>query len=50
MIILDGKKVAEKSNLEIKNKVENLAAQAGRSPFLAAILVGDDKASKHMFL
>ena len=46
MIIVDGKKVAEKSNLEIKNKVENLAAQAGRSPFLAAILVGDDKASE----
>ena len=46
MIILDGKKVAEKSNLEIKNKVENLKAQAGRSPFLAAILVGDDKASE----
>ena len=46
MIILDGKKVAEKSNLEIKNKVENLKAQTGRSPFLAAILVGDDKASE----
>ena len=46
MIILDGKKVAEKSNLEIKNKVENLKAQVGRSPFLAAILVGDDKASE----
>ena len=46
MIILDGKKIAEKSNLEIQNKVEILKVQAGRSPFLAAILVGDDKASE----
>ena len=43
-------KKLQKKQFRDKNKVENLKAQAGRSPFLAAILVGDDKASKHMFL
>ena len=43
-LILDGKKLAEKSNDDLLARVEILK-QTGRPPKLVAILVGDDPAS-----
>ncbi|MCC6510324.1 MAG: bifunctional 5,10-methylenetetrahydrofolate dehydrogenase/5,10-methenyltetrahydrofolate cyclohydrolase, partial [Pirellulaceae bacterium] len=45
-ILLDGKTTAEAIRAEIRKEVEQLQAETGRVPTLAAILVGDDPASQ----
>ena len=45
-IVLDGKAIAEKNKPELLEKVSKLKNDRGRSPSLAAILVGDDPASR----
>ncbi|MBL6694012.1 MAG: bifunctional 5,10-methylene-tetrahydrofolate dehydrogenase/5,10-methylene-tetrahydrofolate cyclohydrolase [Proteobacteria bacterium] len=45
-IILDGKSLAEKSNLEIAKKAKILTDKFKRPPALSAIIVGEDPASK----
>lgn len=45
MVVLDGKKTSESIKIEIKNEVENLVANGGKRPHLAAVLVGDNGAS-----
>ncbi|MDR9403570.1 MAG: bifunctional methylenetetrahydrofolate dehydrogenase/methenyltetrahydrofolate cyclohydrolase FolD [Halothece sp. Uz-M2-17] len=42
---LDGKALAQQIQGELKQRVEKLQAQVGRSPGLAVIMVGDDPAS-----
>ena len=44
--ILDGKKLAEKLNLELKEKISEIYNKIGKRPKLATILVGDNPASK----
>ena len=44
--ILDGKKVANEIKDEITEEVKKLVASGGKTPHLAAILVGDDGASQ----
>jgi len=44
--VLNGKKLAEKLNSELKNKINLDFKRTGIKPKLAAILVGDDPASK----
>jgi len=44
-IVLDGKAFAEKNKAELSEKTSKLKNELGRSPSLAAILVGDDPAS-----
>lgn len=44
--ILDGKKLAEKLNSELKNKIKKAVEITGVRPKLATILVGKDPASK----
>ena len=44
-VVLDGKAFAEKNKAELSKKVSKLKNDLGRSPSLAAILVGDDPAS-----
>ena len=44
-LILDGKKLAKESELQLKERVEALKARTGKTPILATILVGDDPAS-----
>ena len=44
--VLDGKKLAEKLNSELKTKINLDIKRTGIKPKLAAILVGDDPASK----
>jgi methylenetetrahydrofolate dehydrogenase (NADP+)/methenyltetrahydrofolate cyclohydrolase len=44
--ILDGKKLAEKLNSELKNKIKKAVEITGVKPKLATILVGKDAASK----
>ncbi len=44
--ILDGKKVAREIQEEIARDVERMIAAGGRPPGLAAVLVGDDPASR----
>jgi len=44
--VLNGKKLAEKLNSELKNKINLDIKRTGIKPKLAAILVGDDPASK----
>lgn len=46
MIILDGKKAAAEWCAETARRVAALAAETGRTPRLAAVLVGDDPASE----
>lgn len=46
MILLDGKKLAEDVKLELKGEVQKMMAEGKRAPHLAAILVGDNPASK----
>lgn len=46
MIILDGKKLAEEVKQELKLEVEKMLHAGQRAPHLAAILVGDNPASK----
>lgn len=43
--LLDGKALAQKIQLELKEKVANLEPQIGRPPGLAVLMVGDDPAS-----
>ena len=45
-IVLDGKAFAEKNKAELLEKVSKLKNDRGSSPSLAAILVGDDPASR----
>ena len=44
--ILNGRKLADKLNLELKDKIQKTIEQTGVSPTLATILVGEDPASK----
>lgn len=44
--ILDGKKLAEKLNSELKREIFNVKAKTGIDPKLAAIIVGDNPASE----
>lgn len=46
MQILDGKKVAAEIRDEIAGKVKEIKAKGGKTPHLAAILVGEDPASQ----
>lgn len=46
MVILDGVKVAKEIKAEIKIEVEKILSLGKRAPHLAAILVGEDGASK----
>lgn len=46
MVLLDGKKLAEEVKLEIKKEVDAMVDKGLRPPHLAAILVGDNPASK----
>lgn len=43
---LDGKALAQQTQGELKQRIETLKAQVGRSPGLAVIMVGDDPASE----
>ncbi len=44
--ILDGRKLADKLNLELKTKINNIVKKVEIRPKLATILVGEDPASK----
>lgn len=46
MILLDGKATAEAIKNEIAIQVEEIVAKGGRRPHLAAVIVGEDGASK----
>lgn len=46
MVLLDGKALAETIKGEIKNEVDAMIARGQRPPHLAAVLVGDNPASK----
>ncbi len=45
-IVIDGKALAERVRLKLKDEVEIVTRQLGRAPKLAVILVGDNPASK----
>ena len=45
MLLLDGKKLADELKIEIAKEVETLKAAGGKTPHLAAILVGNDGGS-----
>ena len=44
-LLLDGKSLAKKTELELSERVASLKTKGGRTPILATILVGDDPAS-----
>lgn len=46
MILIDGKKTSAEVKAEIKKDVEDFKAKGGKTPHLAAILVGNDGASE----
>ena len=46
MILIDGKKTSAEVKAEIKKDVESFVGQGGKTPHLAAILVGNDGASE----
>ncbi len=46
MVLLDGKLVAEQVKSELKKEVEILKSEGKRPPHLAAVLIGDNPASK----
>jgi methylenetetrahydrofolate dehydrogenase (NADP+)/methenyltetrahydrofolate cyclohydrolase len=46
MNIINGKEISQSIRQELKQKVENLIKQTGKTPALATILVGEDPASK----
>jgi methylenetetrahydrofolate dehydrogenase (NADP+)/methenyltetrahydrofolate cyclohydrolase len=46
MVLLDGKKIAAEIKAELKQKIDEQFAITGRRPGLAAILVGENPASK----
>ena len=45
MLLLDGKKLADELKIEIAREVEELKAKGGKTPHLAAVLVGNDGGS-----
>ena len=45
MLLLDGKKLADELKIEIAQEVESLKSKGGKTPHLAAILVGNDGGS-----
>ena len=47
MQLLDGNACSEEIRKEIKNEVETIISTGGRSPHLAAVLVGSDGASQN---
>lgn len=49
MVLLDGKRVAEKTRLEIANGVNEFVAKHGRAPGLTVVRVGEDPAS-HVYV
>lgn len=44
-LVLDGKALAQKTEIELSQRVAKLKEKTGRTPILATILVGDDPAS-----
>ena len=46
MILIDGKKTSAEVKADIKQEVEAFKAKGGKTPHLAAILVGNDGASE----
>ena len=46
MILIDGKKTATAIKEEIKEKVQSYTNQGKRPPYLIAVLVGNDPASR----
>jgi methylenetetrahydrofolate dehydrogenase (NADP+)/methenyltetrahydrofolate cyclohydrolase len=44
--ILDGKKLADKLNLDLKKKISQVVSQLGIRPKLVTVMVGEDPASK----
>jgi methylenetetrahydrofolate dehydrogenase (NADP+)/methenyltetrahydrofolate cyclohydrolase len=46
MVLLDGKKLSEEILNEISEEVKNIKAKGGKTPHLAAIIVGTDGASE----
>lgn len=45
-VIIDGKKTSEEIKNEIANRVQEIKAEGGKVPHLAAVLVGEDPASQ----
>ncbi|HLU90060.1 MAG TPA: tetrahydrofolate dehydrogenase/cyclohydrolase catalytic domain-containing protein, partial [Cyclobacteriaceae bacterium] len=45
-VIIDGKKTSEEIKNEIANRVQEIKANGGKVPHLAAVLVGEDPASQ----
>jgi methylenetetrahydrofolate dehydrogenase (NADP+)/methenyltetrahydrofolate cyclohydrolase len=45
-ILLDGKSLSKQIEIELKNKVASIVQNAGKTPVLATILVGDDPSSE----
>ena len=45
MIIIDGKKTSQDIRNEIAEEVKNITAKGGKTPHLAAVLVGNNGAS-----
>ncbi|MBN1789408.1 MAG: bifunctional methylenetetrahydrofolate dehydrogenase/methenyltetrahydrofolate cyclohydrolase FolD [Bacteroidales bacterium] len=46
MLLIDGKKIASEIKQEIAREVQQIKAQGGKTPHLAAVLVGHDGASE----
>jgi len=46
MTIIDGKVLAQTIKAEIRTEVESIKARGGKTPHLAAVLIGDDPASQ----
>ncbi len=46
MVLLDGKKISDEIKSEIAAEVSKMIADTGKSPHLAAVLVGEDPASQ----
>lgn len=44
-LILDGKALAQKTEAELRERVNNIRSKSGETPILATILVGEDPAS-----
>lgn len=44
--VIDGKKIAARVQMEVKDEVKAMEQSGKRAPFLAAVLVGDNPASK----
>ena len=46
MILIDGKALAQEIKNDIKNEVDQIKAKGGKTPHLAAVIVGEDPASQ----